>query len=98
MGNKIDIEHLAKLSRLELTNEELEKYAEQMGGVLEYIEKLSEIKTDGEVEVGVINGVTDVMREDEVGESLPREEALKNTPAQKDGFIQVKAVFGEDKQ
>lgn len=47
----------------------------------------------GQTEVGIINGVTDVMREDEVGESLSRKEALKNAPAQKDGFIQVKAVF-----
>lgn len=93
MPDTIDIKHLAKLSRLELTEAEHSKYAEQMGGVLEYIEKLSEIKTDGEVKVGIINGVTDVMQEDEVDESLPREQALKNAPAQKDGFIQVKGVF-----
>ena len=105
MADTLDIGHLARLSRLELTPEEKEKYATQMGGVLEYVSKLSEaqpgnsdrsVGTEKESNTGIINGVTDAMREDEVTESLPRAEALKNAPAQKDGFIQVKGVFGED--
>ena len=130
MSDRIDIGHLARLSRLGLTPEEEKKYATQMGGVLEYAEKIADFRvpepfdstqdkfrcgtekiqtsfaTSGESaatpeespvspEVGIINGVTDAMREDEVTESLPRAEALKNAPAQKDGFIQVKAVFAE---
>lgn len=109
MADTIDIDHLATLSRLELTPEEKVKYAQQMGGVLEYAEKIGDFRSPEQsegsldfarddtdkVNVGIINGVTDVMREDEVGASLPREEALKNAPAQKDGFIQVKGVFGE---
>jgi len=124
MNDKLDIEHIAKLSRLELTPEENEKYAKQMGGVLEYAEKIGDFRsselskgssfgqssaTSGEsfatpeestvpVEVGIINGVTDVMREDEVEKSLPRNEALKNAPTQKDGFIQVKEVFAESEE
>lgn len=113
MSEKIDIGHLAKLSRLELKQEEKEKYAAQLGGVLEYAKKIGsfrspesfdstqdklrrEIKKPEKIESGIINGVKDVMREDEVGKSLPREEALKNAPAQKDGFIAVKAVFGSE--
>lgn len=118
MSEKIDIAHIAKLSRLDLTEEELEKYGSQLPRILEYVSKLSEaqlgnsdrsIGIEGSsdeqvgvtnnrefVNIGIINGITDSMREDEVGESLTREEALKNAPAQKDGFIAVKAVFTSD--
>jgi len=118
MNDKLDIEHIAKLSRLDLSKEEKEKYSKQMGGVLEYAEKIGDFRSPeqsegslhvgrddkegisrddtSDVEVGVINGVTDAIREDEVGESLSRQEALKNASTQKDGFIQVKGVFAED--
>ena len=122
MNERIDIKHIAKLSRLELSDEELEKYGQQLTGILRYVGKLNEIQfgdsdrsigikgsssstsqesvagISSETEVGIINGVTDAMREDEAGESLNREEALKNAPTQKDGFIQVKAVFAEGEQ
>lgn len=127
MSEKIDIKHISKLSRLELTEEELVKYGQQLTGILGYVEKLGEFRSSNKnsssseatrltseesiqpprrcmkneflsLGVGIINGVTDVMREDEVGDSLPRDEALKNTPTQKDGFIQVKGVFAEGEQ
>lgn len=96
MNDQLDISHIANLSRLDLSKEEKDKYAKQMGDILGYVEQIDEAKTKDDVEVGIANGVTDVMREDEVGESLSREQALKNSPAQKDGFIQVKAVFNQE--
>ena len=110
MSGNFEIDKIAQLARIELIDEEKEKYAQQIGGVLEYVEELGEYRNPklvegslhdgrdngGGVQVGIINGVTDIMREDEIGESLKREEALKNAPAQKDGFIQVKGVFRED--
>jgi len=90
---KDDLEHVANLARLELTKEEKEKFTSQMGSILEYFEKLDAADTSKVQAIDQINDLENIAASDEIGEKYDREELLKNTPEQEDGFIKVKAVF-----
>jgi aspartyl-tRNA(Asn)/glutamyl-tRNA(Gln) amidotransferase subunit C len=88
-----DVEHVAQLARLELSDEEKTKFTEQLGSVLEYFEKLDKANTADAETISQINNMENITREDEIGEQYAREKLLKNAPEQEDGFIKVKAVF-----
>lgn len=88
------IEHIAKLSRLELTKEEKELYSGQLSSVLEYVDQLSEVDTEGVEPTSNITGLSNVMRQDKVEESdINYIDIEKNAPAFKDGSIVVPGVF-----
>ncbi len=61
-----DIEYIATLARLALTDEEKKRYAEQLSAVLGYVSQLNEVNTEGTEETCQVTGLTDVMRLDEV--------------------------------
>jgi aspartyl-tRNA(Asn)/glutamyl-tRNA(Gln) amidotransferase subunit C len=90
---QIDVAHVAKLARLNLTEEETKLFQAQLGHVLEYAEKLRELDV-GEVEVTAhAVPVFNVFREDEAHAGLTAEEALKDAPRQANGlFIVTKVV------
>jgi len=88
-----DLEHVAKLGRLELTEEEKAKFTEQLGAVLEYFEKLDAADTSKVSAIEQINEMENVTTEDVMGEKYERKELLASTPEQEEGFIKVKAVF-----
>lgn len=86
--------NVAKLSKLELTEEEVEVFSKQLGDILRFIEKLNELNTeDVEPFYELINQATP-LREDTPKESLSQEEALKNAPQKEDGFFVVPRVVG----
>ncbi len=88
-----EVEHVAHLSRLELSEEEKEKFAGQLGAVLAYVEKLEELDTTGvEPMVHGIDG-NQATRPDRAGESLPREEALRNAPESSEGCFKVPRII-----
>jgi aspartyl-tRNA(Asn)/glutamyl-tRNA(Gln) amidotransferase subunit C len=89
-----EVEHVAKLARLELKEEELETFGRQLSEVLTYIEKLNELDTTGVEPMSHAVEITNVFREDETGKSLPVEEALGNAPESEDGFFKVPKVLG----
>ena len=75
-----EVEHIAGLARVELSEDERERFAEQFGEILSAFEALDEVpETEREP------ALTNVMRPDEVRESLDREEALKNAEETEDG-------------
>lgn len=88
-----DVEHVAKLARLELTAEEKEVFNGQLNAILKYAEKLNELDTDGIEPTSHVLPVMNVMREDEVRPSLPIEKVLLNAPDEEDGQIKVPAVL-----
>ena len=88
-----EVEHIAKLSRLNLTSKEIEKFASQISSILEYVEQLGKVDTKNIQPIGNITGLFNVSREDEVGESYSQEEMLKNAPDKKDGYLKVKAIL-----
>ena len=66
----MDIEHLAKLARLKLTDAEKERFSKQMGTIIEYIEKLSELDTKNVEPTAHVLGLNNVFRDDTVTKSL----------------------------
>ena len=92
---KIDVKYVSDLARLELTSAEAGLFQAQLEKIVGYVEKISEVDVEG-VEP-MVNGcrLANVMREDEVGASLPVETALANAPARVgDEFLLPKIVEG----
>ena len=90
-----EVRHVAELAKLRLSEAEVEQYAEQLSAVLAYAESLLEVDTSHVAPTPYVLPLTNVMREDEVGECLANEDALANAPDQADGFFRVHAIFGE---
>jgi len=90
-----DVEHVAKLARLELSDQDKDKFTSQLASILEYIEKLNEIDTD-QVDP-ILNAASDenVTREDVVMPSLEHDEIMKNAPDTDNdrNFFKVKKVI-----
>lgn len=90
-----DILKLARLARIQVTEEELQKYAQELTAILKYIEQLSKVDTGNLKPTYQVTGLTDVMRADEVHDyGVTAEELLKNAPATEDGHIKVKRMIG----
>lgn len=87
------VKHIAKLSRLELSTDEIEKFKNQLSAVLGYIEKLDELDTSAVGPTVNTTGMTDRMRDDVEKESLSVESATKNTAHANNGFFVVPNVF-----
>lgn len=88
-----DVQHVAKLARLQLSPEEEATFTEQMNAILQYAEKLNELDTANVKPTTHVLQVSNVMREDVVKESLTQEEALLNAPEDEDGHFKVPAVL-----
>jgi len=89
------VEHVARLSRLELTPEERELFREQLSRILEYFSKLNELDTSGVPPTSHVVPMSNVFREDVVTPSLEREEVLGEAPDQEEGYFKVPRVFEE---
>ena len=77
-----EVEHVARLARVDLDENERELFAEQFADILSYFETLDEVP-----EVEQDPELTNVMRDDEVDACLDREEALQNAPETEDGYF-----------
>ena len=83
------IEYVGILAKLELSPEEKEQAKKDMGRMLDYIDKLGELDTEGIEPMSHVFETTNVFREDVVTGTNMREEILKNAPGQKDGMFKV---------
>ncbi|MEK4995155.1 asparaginyl/glutamyl-tRNA amidotransferase subunit C [Paenibacillus odorifer] len=88
-----DVQHVAKLARLQLSPEEEATFTEQMNAILQYAEKLNELDTENVKPTTHVLQVSNVMREDVVKDSLTQVEALLNAPDDEDGHFKVPAVL-----
>lgn len=91
--SKDDIIKVSELARLEFKEEELEKFTEQLGNILEYIEQLNELDTDNVEPTSHVLDMSTPLREDKVVEWLSTEEVLKNAPESEDDFFVVPQVI-----
>jgi len=89
-----DVEHVAKLARLEFSDEEKEKLTHQLNQILDYMDKLNELDTSNVEPLSHVIELKNVFREDVVTPSLTPEEALKNAPARTEKFFRVPKVIG----
>ncbi|SPY32215.1 Aspartyl/glutamyl-tRNA(Asn/Gln) amidotransferase subunit C [Peptoniphilus harei] len=76
--NKEDIRHIANIAQIDFSDEELEKFAPNFDEIIELVNKIKEVDTEGVEEVFQVNGTENNIREDKTGESLSQEEALEN--------------------
>jgi aspartyl-tRNA(Asn)/glutamyl-tRNA(Gln) amidotransferase subunit C len=90
-----EVRKVADLARLELSDAELATMARQLNAIVDYINRLQTLNTDGIEPMAHALDVHDVFREDVPSQSLSADEALANAPARKDHFYRVPAVFGE---
>lgn len=87
-----EVKHVAKLARLELTDEEVEKYSKQLGDILKYVEQMNEVDTTGIEPMPHAIPLYNVMREDVVKYEETKEELMKNAPYEEDGFFRVPKI------
>jgi aspartyl-tRNA(Asn)/glutamyl-tRNA(Gln) amidotransferase subunit C len=79
--------HVARLARLKLTDDEVERMQGELSSILDHIETISELDLDGVPPTSSVVELENVLREDVPRPSLPRERALENAPdATEDGF------------
>ncbi|MFD0673903.1 Asp-tRNA(Asn)/Glu-tRNA(Gln) amidotransferase subunit GatC [Cohnella sp. GCM10027633] len=88
-----DVEHVANLARLELSDADKEQFAGQLNAILKYAEKLNELNTDGVEPTSHVLPLANVMREDAVKPSLPIDKAMLNAPEEEEGHFKVPAVL-----
>ena len=88
-----DVEYVAKLARLDVTDSEKEKFTAQLNDILLYIDKLNELDTTGVAPMSHAIAVTNAFREDKVLESLGTQKALANAPDARGEFFRVPKVI-----
>lgn len=88
-----DIDHVAQLSRLELTTEEKLKFSKELEAILNYIDELNSANTEDIEPISQISGLSNIARIDKIANKNDRAKMLENAPEQQDGFIKVKQVF-----
>ncbi len=89
-----DVEHVAALARLGLSDSEKERLRDQLSSILEHIDALSEVDTDAIPPTAQVLPLANVLRDDVAAESLDRAVVLSNAPRSRDGFFEVDAVLG----
>ena len=94
---KDEIIHIAQLSKIELTDAEIEKFLHQLSSIVDYISELSEVDVKGVEPTSQTTGLTDVYREDLVkaDNSLSQDEAISGSEETHNGYFKVKAILTE---
>ncbi len=88
-----EIKHVAKLARLELSDAEVNSMAGQLDKILGYVDKLSELNTDGVIPTTHALSISNAFRDDLLAESLPQDQALQNGPEQNgEAFVVAKVI------
>lgn len=94
--SKADVEYVAELAKLTLDDEAKERLVREMGEILSYMDQLNELDTSGIEPMMHVLDITNVFREDVVGESLSNDQALANAPASHDGYFLVPRILDQE--
>ncbi len=89
MIDREQVLHVAKLARLELSDDEVEQMASELSGILEHVDRISELDLDGVEPTSHVVELENVLRADEPTPSLDRDVALSNAPDPADGAFRV---------
>jgi len=93
--DKVQIRKVAKLSRLELTEAEMEEFTGQLSAILDYVEKMNELDTTSVQPLAHCLPISNVFREDVVKDSLGTEKTLANAPQQDGGLFKVPKILDD---
>ena len=88
-----EVEQVAKLARLDLSEDEKAIFARQLSAILSYMDQLKTLDTGGVEPTATVLPTDNVFRDDQVRPSLPQEAALTNAPDQADGFFRVPRIL-----
>lgn len=90
-----DVLRLAKLSRLGLTDEEVDEFTSELSAILQYVEQLSSVDVSGLEPTSQVTGLSNVTRQDEIKSyGYQVDELLKNVPTVENNQIKVKRMVG----
>lgn len=89
-----DVTYVAELARIELSDEAIDRFADQIGEILDYVDLLKQVPTDGVAPTSHAITLTNAFREDKVSESSDPDISLANAPESEDGHFIVPKVIG----
>ena len=90
--SKKEIEHVAKLARINFTEQEIEKFSKELSDIVGFVNKLNEVDTEGIPLTAHVLPINNVFRDDIVQESLERDKILQNAPSKEAGCFSVPKV------
>lgn len=90
---KAEVEHIARLANLKLTEKEVKKFAVQLSETLDYIHILNKLDTKGIEPTSQVTGLENITRKDEAKPSLSQKEALSGAAKKDNHFFKIKAIF-----
>ena len=93
-----DVEHIARLAKLKLSHQELEKFQRQLGEIFSYFEKTQHLDTKAVEPTSQVTGLENITREDAIitEQNLTASQALQGTRTKHNDFFQVEAIFEGD--
>lgn len=91
--SKEEVVYIAKLARLELTEEEIEKFQHQLSDILTYIDKLNEVDTENVEITYNVNNKINALRDDILQDSFSYEKIFKNAPEVEDNHFKIPKVI-----
>ena len=95
MIDRKDVEHVARLTRLALTEPELERMREQLNSILAHLDTLRAVETEGVEPTSHAVDIVNVMREDEIAPCLSQDAALANAPDRSGELFRVPRIIEE---
>lgn len=93
--SKKDVEYVAYLSRLKIPPKQIERFTKQLAGIIEYVDKLKKVDTEGVSPTSHPLPMKNIFRKDEVKKSLNPKEAVRLAPQKKGDFFKVPRVIEE---
>ena len=91
-----DVRHVAKLARLHMEAAELQRFTDQLGSILHYVDKIAQLDVANVPPMAHALPIHNVLREDVVGPALPLEKVLGNAPQREGNFFAVPKIIGAD--
>lgn len=88
-----EVKKVAYLARIELTDAEVEKFQKDLSSILDYVEELKQVETDGLEIVSSVTGLENVERDDKAVLIEYQSDILENAPDRKDRYYKVKSIF-----
>lgn len=93
-----EVKHVAKLAKLEFTDDELQMFAGQMDDIIKMVQQLGEVDTTGVPVTSTVAEAKNVMREDVAVKGTDRDQLMRNVPQKDKGFVKVPAIIDESEE
>lgn len=90
---KKQVEHIAKLANLKLSSGEVQKFSSQLSAILDFVEILNQVPTDGVDPVSQVTGLENIFIQDKPGDCLTQDQALSGTSNKENGYFRASSVF-----